>query len=140
MSEPDTHPRPRLRALWWTLGFVLLTVISVLSLMPLNGPVIDLPSSDKLLHALAYSVLTVYFGALVGTRGAALAKVIAGLIAYGIAIELAQSMLPPRSAELADLAANLTGMAIGALLLRTRLGRVLWGIERVVGRRTNDEP
>ncbi len=59
-----------------------------------------------------------------------------GLLAYGIAIELLQSQLPPRTAELADLAANLGGMAIGALLLPTALGRLLLAIEHRLPSRT----
>lgn len=124
----------RWRRLWWTLGVLLLLVISVLSLMPLDGPVLDLPSSDKLLHAIAYVVLTLYFGQLAGPRGVGLARVLAGLLAYGIAIELLQSISPPRGAELGDLVANLCGMALGALLLRTPLGALLGAVERVVER------
>ena len=59
----------------------------------------------------------------------------AGLLAYGIVIELLQSQLPPRTAELADLAANIGGMAIGALLLPTALGRLLLTVDgRLPGR------
>ena len=112
----------------------LLGLISILSLMPLNGPVIDLPSSDKLLHAFAYVVLTLYFGELVGGGSRGLVRVCCGLLAFGIGIELLQSMAPPRSAELADLVANMAGMLIGALLLRSPFGRVLALVERMLGR------
>ena len=109
--------RLQLRRLWWPLGILLLLVITLLSLMPLQGPVIDVPSSHKLLHAFAYIVLTVYFGELVGNGRHGLVRVWMGLLAYGIAIELLQALAPPRSAELADLVANIAGMLIGALLL-----------------------
>ena len=124
--------QPRLRRLWWFLGLVLLVAIAVLSLIPLRGPVIDVPSSDKLLHAFAYVVLTLYFGELVGDGR--LTRVLIGLLMYGIAIELLQTLAPPRSAELADLVANLAGMLIGTLLLRTPLGRGLRLFERLVRR------
>jgi VanZ family protein len=121
--------------LWWSLGFALLALITALSLLPIRGPDLDLPNSDKLNHALAYSVLMLYFGQLVGGGWRRRLAVAAGLLAYGIAIELLQSQLPPRTAELADLAANIGGMAIGALLLRTALGRLLLTIEgRLPGR------
>ena len=51
-------------------------------------------------------------------------------------IELLQSQLPPRTAELADLAANIGGMAIGALLLPTALGRLLLTVDRRLPGRT----
>lgn len=121
---------PRLRTLWWSLGFALLALVTALSLLPIRGPDYDLPNSDKLNHALAYVVLMLYFGQLVGTAVRPRVVVTGALISFGIAIELLQSMLPPRTAELADLAANLTGMAIGWLLLPTALGRTLSAIEQ----------
>lgn len=125
------HPR-----LWWSLGFALLALITALSLLPIRGPDLDLPNSDKLNHALAYSVLMLYFGQLVGGGWRRRLGVAGGLFAYGIAIELLQSQLPPRTAELADLAANLSGMMIGALLLQTALGRLLLAIEQRLRWRT----
>jgi VanZ family protein len=122
--------------LWWSLGFALLALITALSLLPIRGPDLDLPNSDKLHHALAYSVLMLYFGKLAGAGWQRRLAVAGGLLAYGIAIELLQSQLPPRTAELADLAANLGGMAIGALLLRTRLSRLMIAVERRLTSRT----
>lgn len=114
------------RPLWWTLGALLLAAIAALSLLPLRGPELGIPASDKLHHALAYTLLMLYFGQLAQSR----LRVVTGLFGYGIAIELLQSQLPPRSAELADLAANAAGIGIGALLLRTALGRSLTAVER----------
>lgn len=120
---------PQLRILWWSLGLVLLAIIVALSLLPISGPEINLPNSDKLNHALAYLVLTLYFGQLIGPRWRQRLLLIAALIAYGGAIEGLQSLLPPRTAEWADMAANMAGMAIGWLLLYTPLGRLLIQIE-----------
>lgn len=122
--------RPTLRTLWWSLGMVLLATIAALSLLPIRGPDLDLPNSDKLNHALAYSVLTLYFGQLVGAGWRRRGAVVLGLFAYGIGIEALQALLPPRSAELADLVANLVGIAIGLALLQTAAGRLLLAIER----------
>lgn len=124
---------PNLRSLWWSLGIALLLLITALSLLPIRGPDLDLPNGDKLNHALAYLVLMLYFGQLVGADWRRRAVVVAGLIGYGIAIELLQALLPLRVAELADLAANATGIAIGLLLLRTPLGGMLLAIERRFG-------
>lgn len=125
---------PTLRTLWWSLGAALLLVITALSLLPIRGPDLDLPNSDKLHHALAYIVLTLYFGQLLGPGWGRRVAVVAGLFAYGVFIEAMQSLLPPRSAEFADLAANLAGIAIGLLLLPTAPGRLLLAIERRLGR------
>lgn len=113
------------RPLWWTLGVLLLALIAALSLLPLRGPDLGVPVSDKFNHALAYTVLMLYFGQLARRRLA----VVAGLLAYGVAIEALQSLLPPRSAEFADLVANCVGMGLGALLLRGAPGRSLAAIE-----------
>lgn len=121
---------PRLRALWWSLGIALLALITALSLLPLRGPQIDLPNSDKLNHAFAYIVLMLYFGQLVGTGLRQRVWVVAALISYGAAIECLQSVLPPRSAEWADLVADMVGIGIGWLLLRSPLGRTLVVFER----------
>jgi VanZ family protein len=124
-----------MRTLWWSLGFMLVALITALSLLPIRGPDLEIPSGDKLNHALAYIMLTLYFGQLVGDSLRRRLLVIAALIAYGITIEGLQSVLPPRTAELADMAANLAGMAIGWGLLRTPLGRVLDRIDsRLAGR------
>ena len=58
------------------------------------------------------------------------AFVVLGLIAYGVLIEALQSVMPPRTAEWADWFANLCGVIIGLVLLRTPLGRMLIAIER----------
>lgn len=125
---------PTLRSLWWSLGVALLLVITALSLLPIGGPDLGLANSDKLQHAFAYVVLTLYFGQLLGAgRGRRIALVVC-LVAYGVFIEAMQSLLPPRSADLADVVANLAGIAIGLMLLPTAPGRLLLAIERRLGR------
>lgn len=120
---------PRLRILWWSLGAALLALITALSLLPLRGPQIDIPNSDKLNHAFAYVVLMLYFGQLVGNDLRRRLWVVALLIVYGAAIECLQSVMPPRTAEWADLAADLVGIIIGWLLLRSVLGQTLVIVE-----------
>ena len=125
---------PKLLPLWWSLGICLLALITALSLLPLRGPQIDLPSSDKLNHAFAYIVLMLYFGQLVGNDLRRRLWVVVALIGYGALIECLQSVMPPRSAEWADLAADLVGIAIGWLLLRSPLGRTLVAFEQRLAR------
>lgn len=121
---------PTLRTLWWSLGAALLLAIAALSLLPIRGPDLDVPNSDKLNHAFAYIVLTLYFGQLVGAGWRRRGAVVLGLLAYGIGIEALQALLPSRSAELADVVANLVGIGIGLALLPSAAGRLLLAVER----------
>lgn len=125
----------KFRTYWWSLGVALIALITALSLLPIRGPDIGIDNGDKLNHAFAYIVLMLYFGQLVGGGWRRRLLVVSALLGYGILIECLQALLPPRTAELADLAANLTGMAIGWLLLGSALGRILTAIEiRVIGK------
>lgn len=120
---------PKLLKLWWSLGVCLVALITALSLLPMGGPSLDIPSSDKINHAFAYVVMMLYFGQLVGDDLRRRLWVVALLIVYGAAIECLQSLTPARTAEWADLGADLVGIAIGWLLLRTVLGQTLVVIE-----------
>jgi VanZ family protein len=114
---------------WWALGGLLLAAIATLSLLPIHGPDLGLPQGDKWQHAFAYLVLTSYFGQLVASGWRNRFVLVLGLLGYGIGIELAQSFTPARQAELADLAANALGIALGLVLLVTPAGRTLAAIE-----------
>ena len=113
--------RPRLwLGLWW-LAIVLGIAIS---LVP--PPAVDVPrGSDKLVHLLCYGALAVGAVQLFATR-AALLRAAVGLVALGVALELAQEaftstrMLDPR-----DAAANTLGVLLGVLVARTPLRDVL---------------
>jgi VanZ family protein len=115
--------------LWWTLGIALIALITLLSLLPLRGPPMHLPNGDKLNHLLAYVLLTTWFGQLLPASVRARAGLLLALVAYGASIEGLQSLTGYRSAEWADMAANITGMVLGLGLLRTRLGHTLRAIE-----------
>ena len=113
--------RPQLwLGLWW-LAIVLGIAIS---LVP--PPAVDAPrGSDKLVHFLCYGALAVAAVQLFATR-AALLRAAVGLVALGVALELAQEafthtrMLDPR-----DAAANTLGVLLGLLVVRTPLRDVL---------------
>lgn len=83
--------------------------------MPLDGPVVDLPHFDKLLHFASYLGLSLLFER--GFPRHYKWKGLLGLIAYSALIELVQGQTAYRSASLADLVANSTG-ALSYLLLQ----------------------
>ena len=73
---------------------------------------------DKMEHVIAYAVLGL-FGAASSERG--IMRVILGLAAFGLAIEVLQTFSPGRSPDLLDLVADIAGAGLGcglAILLR----------------------
>lgn len=94
----------------------VLNALASLGLAP--GPPETLQGAgDVVLHALAFSYLTFALG--LALPGAGLVLVAACMLAYGGFLELAQSLLPTRTAELKDLLVDLAGIAAGMLLLLT---------------------
>lgn len=94
----------------WRLAFGLcVLVVLMLALLPTDRA---LPSTgwDKSNHLLAFSVM-----ALLGLRsypGRTMA-VLAGLLTYGVLIEVLQSFTPNRSADWQDIVADSLGLALG---------------------------
>jgi VanZ family protein len=105
-------------------GFRLLLVLALVattwaSLTPDPIPLPDGPQMDKWAHLAAYVVLAMLVDFSWPDREFDLPKW-AGLLGYGIAIELIQSQVPNRMLSIADLAANTVGIALYAfLILRT---------------------
>lgn len=104
---------------------------------PLQWDAALTPSVQNALHLPAYAVLAVLVAAvrLRARPGGAAATVICGAIcaAYGTALELAQALIPGRTASLGDALANLAGVAVGVLAVtgwqRLRLHRASGGRE-----------
>ncbi len=113
--------------LWWLLraAFCLgLLLVAWLSLSPQIPIPQGIHVGDKIGHGLAYAALGFTATALMTP----LAKLALGtaVIAFGIAMELAQGAVPGRTQELADIGANVAGMLLGilcALLLERVLAR-----------------
>ena len=121
--QPRCQPIPLLA---WRLAFVVCVLaVLVLALVPTDVPI---PSTgwDKSNHLLAFSVM-----ALLGMRafpGRTMA-VLAGLLAYGVLIEVLQSYTPSRSADWRDVVADAVGLTLGwavvqlaRLVIRLRAG------------------
>jgi VanZ family protein len=112
VSQPALTALPSLRVRRALFVLVLLAVL-VLALkpVPVEPPLFD--HIDKLNHVGCFALLAV-LAWWAGCRP--LWAVGAGLLAFGVLIEVAQSAVPTRSADPLDLVADLLGIALGLLL------------------------
>ncbi len=112
---------PDLRRRWRWLLLLMLAITSWLAFMPSEPQPDAAPQLDKLEHIVAFAGLA--FVARLGGDGRAPAmRVGLALLAYGLFIEVVQSWLPSRHADVLDLAADAAGITLGLLLL-SRLRR-----------------
>lgn len=117
---------------WWVAGGVAIAaVIAVLSLLPAT----DLPRVqlwDKFEHGFAYFALAAWFGGVV--RPSRYLRLAAALLAFGIAIELAQGAMGfGRTADLADVLANGLGIALGLVVALVGTSGWMRAVERLCG-------
>ncbi|MBV8035238.1 VanZ family protein [Roseateles sp.] len=105
---------PGQRRLWRVLLAVLLVAITWLALVP-NPPRAVSTGWDKSNHALAFASLAFASVWAVWPRPRQWGWLAATLLAYGGAIEIAQSFLPPRTGDWWDLLADGCGIALGLL-------------------------
>lgn len=109
----------------WRIGSALLLLITILAaiapeyLWP-NVQIAPVGLQDKLLHAAAFAVLTVWFCGQYQRRS--YWRIVIALLAFGGLIELFQSMLSYRSSEFSDLTADCIGIAAGLLAAYAGLG------------------
>lgn len=130
----------RLPRLWVAGGLAMLALVATGSLMPSSGlPDVGFPGADKLQHGVGYAAMSAYAVMLFATRRARWTAA-AGLLAFGIAIELAQgAFTADRSPELADVFANAAGILAGLLVAPTRLALLLQRVDRgLAGGRQQD--
>jgi VanZ family protein len=102
---------------WRVILFAAAAGICWLAFTP-NPPPIGDGVWDKFQHLFAFGVLS-----LLAHRAyprASVAAHIGGLLAFGIFIELVQSQIPQRSAEVADVLADLCGVLLVLIVLRLR--------------------
>ncbi len=105
-----------------------------MALTPSPDITLPFPNGDKLLHAITFTCLMGWWGNVYRARRprgwAAL-----GCLAFGIFIEFAQWLDPPRDADVFDVLADGVGISIALLLLRTPLASVLASVEALSMRR-----
>jgi hypothetical protein len=132
-NPPEQHPSdpprpadptgPRPLAAWLPVVLWAGVLFALSSIPGTRLPAIDLPQSDKIVHALLYGVLGgLLCRALDRSRASGKARsrlLLAILIAtaYGITDELHQLWTPQRSADWRDVVADAGGAALGAMTL-----------------------
>ena len=109
--------RWRLAGLVFLLGVLAATIMPATWLWSLPGKNL---LADKWLHFLTFLFLSVWFAGQY-TRGSYW-RLVVGLIAFGVLIELIQRMISYRSAEWMDLAADVGGIGIGIGIAMAGLG------------------
>ena len=108
------YPLYRYRRQFRLLFVVALIAIYILALLP-QAQVPDFHWSDKANHLFAFVILGLLLR--LGFRVSYWQSLL-WLIAYGALIELSQYFTPDRSAELADIGADMVGSFIGLKLYR----------------------
>ena len=128
----SVNPELRYRKLWLIIGFLLIAMVVFLSLT--SKPVqidTDLPYQDKLLHALAYFVLTFWFMQIYHARHQVFRWVVF-FLCFGLLLEYLQGFDPKRYSEVGDMLANALGVSVALVLSRTPLRFMLVRFERYI--------
>ena len=106
---------------WQVASAILLLFVLASALMPAIWFWPDrvrmedwLTNLDKWAHVLAFAFLAVWFAG--QYRRTAYWRIAAGLLAFGVLIEICQRAVGYRSAELMDVGADVAGIAIGLVL------------------------
>ncbi len=105
---------PERRVLWRALLAVMLIAITWLALSPAPPKTVD-TGWDKANHALAFGSLAFAGVWAWCPHPRQWYWLVLALLAYGVGIEVAQSFVPPREADLKDVLADGVGIAIGLL-------------------------
>lgn len=103
---------------WLFAGWAGVLGAAIVSLTP-GTSVMSLPLSDKLIHALVYLVLMLWFGGIYRRRR--YLPIAASLFALGVALEFLQTRVG-RDRSALDMLANLTGILVGLALAWHALG------------------
>lgn len=122
-------PDLKLRFLWLAIAYGMVVMVVYLSLT--SDPVdlgMSFPYEDKFYHALAYFSLMIWFAQIYHDKFQR--NMIALVLLFmGGSLEYFQSFDPNRVAELGDLVANATGVALGFTLALTSVKNGLLRLE-----------
>jgi len=119
------NPRPlRYLWLWRAAGRALILASIAVALLPAPPGMGRIAFGDKITHAAAFAFLMLWYAQIYAGRGDRW-RCASGLAALGLTIELLQSLVPYRSADVWDLVADCAGVGLGLLLAQTGLGNLL---------------
>ncbi len=101
---------------WQFAGVFLLATVLAAALVPtewLWPEDLNLPGfiSDKWLHGITFTVLALWFSGQYARHS--YWRLVTGLVAFGLLIEVTQRMVSYRTADWVDLLADLIGVAVG---------------------------
>ncbi|MFC5441169.1 VanZ family protein [Rhodanobacter ginsenosidimutans] len=132
--DVQTSGRLRWHGAWLVLGGAIMLFVTWMALTPDPSITLSFTYGDKLLHATTFCCLMGWWGNIYRSPRTR-AWIALGCLAFGVFIEFAQWLDPPRDASGWDVLADVIGILVALPLLRTPLARVLAGIETAVGRR-----
>ena len=119
--------------LWLVLGWMLVALIVVLSLLPKPPELIGFEQSDKLSHIIAYMTLMLWFANIYPQRPYQLLLAV-GFFAMGLGLELLQDLTGYRTFKYADILANGVGILLALYLAQTRLATCLLHLDTLLVR------
>ncbi len=104
---------------WQIAGIGLLAMVLAGALLPADwfwseGPDSPFFVSDKWVHGVTFAALALWFSGQYARRS--YWRLIMGLVAFGLLIEMTQRMVSYRTAEWMDLLADLLGLAVGMVV------------------------
>jgi VanZ family protein len=102
---------PRVRKTLFALWCGAWLIVAALMLAPLSSPM-DVSHADLVAHFLVFACLA--FAAVgFSHRGTELTLLAVATVAGGMALELAQGLVPHRTVDILDMAANTLGVLVG---------------------------
>ena len=126
--DVQTSTRLRWHRAWVALGGAIMLWTLWMALTPDPDITLAFPYGDKLLHATTFTCLMGWWGNVYRARRSR-GWATLGCLAFGVFIEFAQWLDPPRDADVLDVLADGAGIVIALLLLRTPLANVLASVE-----------
>jgi len=115
----------RFASLWLFAGLALMSLVMMVSLLPIRSEVLEVTYVDKVMHMIVFMGLMVFFCGFVQVQLRWL--LVLFLLACGGLIEVLQIPVPGRAAEAADLMADMVGIMLGWLLASKWLGNwTIW--------------
>ena len=126
-------PDLKYRFFWLAVGYALVALVVVLSVVSNPEIEFDIPNEDKVYHMLAYFTLMAWFSQIYHDRSRRILCAVI-FILLGILLEYVQSFEPARFSSYGDVIANTAGVATGYLLNLTRLEHTLVKIEDMIRR------